>query len=479
MRIRKVSMAPSYSVYSTFKYRDYKIYKAIAEYIDNSTQSFFDHEKQLGSCKIEIDFDETSIRIRDNAWGMNDLDLESALHLGDKPKSSSGRHQFGMGLKVASIWFTDNWEIRTKKFGEKYEYRVNIKMSNLLKGIDPEITNSKAVPESHFTEIRLMNLSNRKITGKSKKSLMQLLATVYKNDLSSGKVEILVNGDSLKPIQYEYHNSDEFGVLYKEFTINFNFEGKKYSATGNVGIRTKGSTSDTDGGFSLVENGRVIIPNWRPRELVGASNSYGYQRLVGEINLVGFQVTSDKQNFDWDNGLKEEFIENLKVETEPYNIIAGKIRTREPEEFNDDEKEVVISAAAKPIKIEEIDYDEPKLKVAIKPKEDISYIKKIAIGKRSYNADINIISSREFPFVKYEVSKLKIKIFFNRNHEFLKPKINNKEELVNYSNLLSVLVVSLVHSAVVSGAEIEGKQFVDSKVFVQIFNETLKGVRND
>ena len=50
---RMINIRPTTGVYATYKRLTYKPWTAIAEFVDNSTQSYFDHEeelKNLGQC---------------------------------------------------------------------------------------------------------------------------------------------------------------------------------------------------------------------------------------------------------------------------------------------------------------------------------------------------------------------------------------------------------------------------------------------
>ncbi len=91
-----------------YKRLDYSFWYALAEYVDNSTQSYVNNKEALDSqfkkdnesleVKIIYDNKQNTLTIRDNAMGMNFEELTYALQMGKPPKINNGRSEFGMGL---------------------------------------------------------------------------------------------------------------------------------------------------------------------------------------------------------------------------------------------------------------------------------------------------------------------------------------------------------------------------------------------
>ena len=107
----KIAIRPTSGVYATYKRLSYQPWTAIAEFVDNSTQSYFDHRDELkalpGFDKLRIAIiyeaksgDSDSLTITDNAFGMELADFERAIQLDKIPINTSGRNEFGMGLKT-------------------------------------------------------------------------------------------------------------------------------------------------------------------------------------------------------------------------------------------------------------------------------------------------------------------------------------------------------------------------------------------
>src|SRR4051794_13287607 len=92
----------------------YTMWFALAEFIDNSTQSRLNYgsiidsvlegEGQPLTVSIVHDRLKKEITIEDNSIGMTKEDLIDALRIAYPTKDSKGRSKYGMGLKTAACW---------------------------------------------------------------------------------------------------------------------------------------------------------------------------------------------------------------------------------------------------------------------------------------------------------------------------------------------------------------------------------------
>ena len=134
---KKINIRPTSSVYATYKRLSYQPWTAIAEFVDNSTQSFYDHKEELMSLKysrgltITIDyFTDLScgdrIVICDDAYGMEWDDFQRAIILDKPPVNTNGRNEFGMGLKTAACWFGEVWSVESTRLNSKNKYSATI-----------------------------------------------------------------------------------------------------------------------------------------------------------------------------------------------------------------------------------------------------------------------------------------------------------------------------------------------------------------
>lgn len=356
-----INIRPTTGVYATYKNIKYDAWTAIAEFVDNSTQSFYDHEKILENLEICITYksknDSPYLEIRDNAYGMNFEDFKRAIILDSKPKVAT-RSEFGMGLKTAACWFGKNWSVETVELNSGKKYKANIDVERLSKTKEEEITyeESECDKNEHGTIVKIWNL-NRKLFGRQIQKTKDKLRGMYRVDLRTGKIKIYYDGGSgidllsySEPEIYEEQLPDGSKKIWKEnvsFSIN-NDDGKNYNVNGFIGILKKGSTYSA--GFTLIRRGRVIIGGYedcyRPKEIFGASNGFAYQRVFGELNLDNWPVTQTKDSFDWYNGLEDELIKKLEKETKKFREKSENIR-KEPKKVTNIETREPIESFSK------------------------------------------------------------------------------------------------------------------------------------
>ncbi|MEA4821989.1 MAG: ATP-binding protein, partial [Erysipelotrichales bacterium] len=206
----KINIRPTSSVYATYKRLSYQPWTAIAEFVDNSTQSFFDHCKELktlkgfGKLSININYETAAggndrLTITDNAFGMELEDFERAIVLDKAPKDLSGRNEFGMGLKTAACWFGAHWTVESTQLGSEYGYRASVDVDKLKRDKDEEIDLDifEANPEDHYTIITVDRL-HKKITGsRTVAKVRELLSCIYRQDLRTGEISIKYNDTEL------------------------------------------------------------------------------------------------------------------------------------------------------------------------------------------------------------------------------------------------------------------------------------------
>jgi hypothetical protein len=344
----EIDIQPPTDVYDTFGRLNYKPWFAIAEFVDNATQNFFDHEAELRSAaghqpvlSISIDYDSAgggALTITDNAHGMGADELSRALRLGAKPPNTSGRSEFGMGLKTAACWFGTVWEVRTTRLGEDVEYHAVVDLPRLAEtgGHVVEVTEARAHPLAHGTTISIQPL-RKKLFGRQIERIKDTLTSMYRSDLRSGRIEIRWKDCNLsyeEPALFQEELEPERWRTYRQevsVTVEDPSTGREHVATGWVGILK--TMSSRDNGLALLRRGRVIIggpdDGWRPHELVGQLGSPAWKRMVGELNLDSFPVNFSKDGFAWDGGLEERLIAALQSPLKDYRIKAANLRVKE------------------------------------------------------------------------------------------------------------------------------------------------------
>lgn len=179
------------------------------------------------------------------------------------------------------------------------------------------MTTTPAHPDEHFTEIVLQKV--RKVPQRRTLSrIEEHLGSLYRRFLHRGELRLSLNG---APLSYEPpliltapHWREPSGDPREwRKSVSIDLEGGR-RAEGWVAIRARGST--TRAGLALLRRDRVIEggadDGYRPREVFGSSNSFTYQRLFGELDLINFQVSHTKDGVRWDEA-EEEFAEKLRA----------------------------------------------------------------------------------------------------------------------------------------------------------------------
>lgn len=340
---KKINIRPTTGVYATYINIKYDPWTAIAEFVDNSTQSYYDSITRLKETKywkglnVEIIYEKSTVEgdkivIRDNAYGMNFNDFQRAIVLDSPPKKAS-RSEFGMGLKTAACWFGANWSVESTELGSNIKYYASVDVQALrkYKSEEIEVKEIDCNPKEHGTVITIWNL-NRTITGRQIGKTKDQLRGMYRVDLRKGDIVISYNGENLlyeEPNVLKEDLPDGTQKIWKkkiDFTIPFKEE--VLTVEGFVAIRETASTSAA--GFALLRRGRVIIGGYenayRPEEIFDKPNSFVYQRLFGELNMDNWPVTQTKDAFDWYSGLEDELIEKLNEACSDYKKKAREYR---------------------------------------------------------------------------------------------------------------------------------------------------------
>lgn len=349
----------------------YQTEYAIAEFIDNSTASYFENEVQLKekiedySLEIHIEYDSNKheLLISDNAFGMTLKRFQEAIVVSNPPDNRSGRNEFGMGLKTAACWFGKQWVVSTTTFDEDYQYVAVVDIDKLIQSKLNTIQIDE-VQKMFQTGTRiLISKLRKKITVNTFKKLEFQLAGIYRNDIQNESIKIFLNNKRLtysQPKIYSYVIDGITKVLKREFKSTFISDGVAYSYDGFVAIRSEGKYEET--GFTLMRRGRVIVGGYqnayKPQEIFGAKNSFQSLRIFGEINLDNWPITQAKDQFDWQNSdLELDFITDLKKIDGMNEIInlSKQIRVNEKKEV---------------LEIAESDFE----KIAIETHEDIGHL---------------------------------------------------------------------------------------------------------
>ncbi len=322
--MHQIDISPPANVYATFGRLNYTPWHAIAEFVDNATQSYFTAREAKGvaafpELRVHIRHQAGSLTVRDNAAGMRAEDLANALRLSTPPADISGRSEFGMGLKTAACWFGKLWTISTTRAGERWRHTVTFDVDEIAAGGSStiEMLREPAPEDEHGTVLTIERMA-RPIAGRQVDKTKRLLAGIYRHDLGRGDVVITWNGESLRHepaplMQWEVDGELVDCKVLLELEVEDPHTGLNHRVTGWVGALAK--MSEMEAGFALFRRGRMIIggpgQNWRVKDVVGSLNSHSGKRLVGELHMDDFPVNFTKDGFAWDGGLHDGLIEAM------------------------------------------------------------------------------------------------------------------------------------------------------------------------
>jgi hypothetical protein len=327
-----------------FKRLNYTPWHALAEFVDNSTQSYFDNKPQLdaltpGDVKLEVKIGYESGRggrlvISDNAMGMSEAEVARALTIGEPPPEHGYRSQFGLGLKTAATWFGDLWQVTTKRLGAPSGLKFVFDVDKVAAGLDVELVQFSAPEADHYTIVEIAQLNRRLIT-RTRERIANHLRTMYRNDLSAGWLRLIWNDEVLEAEGLPQFAVDPDGAaLYKDFA--FTLEGKTIS--GWAGVLEDGSRRRA--GFSILHSDRVIrsAPDaWKPATIYGEGggrNDLINQRLVGEIQLNEFPVSHSKDDIVWTDDQEQAVEVGLEQEIRDLVAAARNLRKTRPEQIS-------------------------------------------------------------------------------------------------------------------------------------------------
>lgn len=342
--VESIDIRPEVSVLGVFRHLNYRPWFAAAEFVDNAIQSFQDHEEDLARVdgpaarllvRVKIDTsDDGFIQVSDNAAGIFREEWARALRPAEPPPDRSGLAEFGMGMKTAAAWFGRRLTVRSTALGEPVGRQITLDFDEIIEErietVQPETFPSK--PEEHGTDVIVSGL-HRPPRGKTISKIREHLASIYRLFLRDDSLqltfqhgtntELRLEAEDVVVLDAPRFDDPEGERRLWEKSIDFDL-GDGLRAHGFLAIRAVGSTSNA--GLALFRRKRLIEGSgdetYRPRAIFGASNSYEYQRLFGELTLEGFDISHTKDGFRWEEH-EEPFVDLLReyADEEPLPLI--------------------------------------------------------------------------------------------------------------------------------------------------------------
>jgi len=315
----------------------YTMWFALAEFVDNSTQSRLNYGNLINevlqeegrplTVSVVHDRPNKTLTIEDNSIGMSKDDLVAALRIAYPTPDSKGRSKYGMGMKTAACWLGAKWTVTTCELGSGEEWTATVDVDAIANhGAKVPLIMQTVSRDDHYTRVTISSL-RRVIQKRSEETITDYLGSMYMFDLRpdvKGQValKLTYNGEEITPPQESDWDSDPSGTLMKRDLPTFTIDGK--TINGWIGVLRKGGRKY--GGFAMFQNGRQILgfPNaWKPKVIFGGVDDEGAnnliaQRLTGVLLLDGFGVSHTKDRVLFE-GEEEEALEKFLVtETKAY-----------------------------------------------------------------------------------------------------------------------------------------------------------------
>lgn len=463
----ELDIQPAASILNVFSRLSYKPWYAIAEFVDNSTQSYMSHEREMSlipdfeKLVVRVNYDavNNTLSITDNAFGMELERFKDAILLDAKSSLQTGRNEFGMGLKTAASWFGNVWHVSSTQYGSKNRYTATVDIPKLKKySLNSVVIHRTDEDENiHGTEILIEDVTKKIKGSRTITKIRDLLSSMYRRDINNKNIEIFFNDEPIFFQQYPILTNFRGKSWKKDLNFEVIFNEEVFNVTGFVAIMNPGSFPKA--GFALFRQDRVVVGgtdnNYKPAQIFGQAQSQKSLKLFGELNMNDFPVNQAKDGFIWDDGLEDEFISALKDNIQEYiNIADMSIRERASEvQYSEESSEKVEKEVTNTInnafgersenKIEnEKETTNNTLEAEDKSTDDVQeYVEtvlnnnaeeQIINAKRQYNIPLNLVNSVKFTvqwargnnkyWIEYnEIEHDHYEVLINIDHPFFLP----------------------------------------------------------
>lgn len=286
-------------MYGMFRNIPNTAWNALCEFIDNSIQACLDSGLNE-SYTVEITIDNNSITIFDNGPGFSDHDLNTGLEPARIPQDKDQLNEFGMGMKLAALYFGDRYYIETSD-GKGFQYELKFDLDEV---VENELLEIPVIEKTHdgnaYTRVTIDKLSSAtKINvDLHLTQIISKLSEVYSFFIQTKKFNIKVNNIKLTVPEIPILNAPwwktENGEKRSWFR-DFQLQHGSFGITGQVALRDPMNNSNR--GFKLIRRGRVvdgIQRDVKPHVIFGSPGSHLSKRLIGNIHLHGFGISFNK-----------------------------------------------------------------------------------------------------------------------------------------------------------------------------------------
>ncbi len=317
-----IDATPSLQLYEVLTRHPFTEAAALAEFIDNSLQSYTEQKTLRGKHKepliisVDIYSQDKTIVIKDNAKGINRVQLDAAIKYANKrnlDESSNSLGTYGIGMKTAAIWFSKTWSLETTCRGSNQCFSLNFDVDEIVNNTNGQVeVKSRTIHKDlHFTEITINNTEKNCSEEYFKSNVVPILEQTY---FKHKDLELSINHDGTKVESDPDKNFTE----PNETLVSPEFDSKKKLKSNSISrswerkveltfkdttvrgffrVMKPGSTKQP--GLRLYRRNRLILGNSIDKNQPGNiyKNNLVKNRLYGELHLDGLAINSQKTGF--------------------------------------------------------------------------------------------------------------------------------------------------------------------------------------
>ncbi|HEX7910698.1 MAG TPA: ATP-binding protein [Paraburkholderia sp.] len=363
----KVNVAPDMGMYNLLRNQGYDPAYALAEFVDNALQAHLLRpaqraKKAVKPLKVDIKFYSAdyskdpklaqSVIIEDSGPGIPGARLEDAMKPA-RPATVRGLNEFGIGMKAAAVWFTDNWSLSTCPESEGKRYWLDFNLAELVKQRREEVVVNDEVSDKSSGTTLTLTKTRRTIDHARFIAICTELTDIYQRFTSGPNPRMLLTAhfdDTPRSLQFESDaipavlSAPLFKIVGKEtysigkpetWTVSISTVFRGAAVTGSISLLEKGSYK-TNPGLVMFRHDRVIcgttLRPFLPESLFGTGNKYARQRVYGQIFVDDLPVTYTKDRFDFDETefsaqlLSDPAVQRLKAQAEAYRVDETKVK---------------------------------------------------------------------------------------------------------------------------------------------------------
>ncbi|HEX8974463.1 MAG TPA: PEP-utilizing enzyme [Patescibacteria group bacterium] len=290
----------------------YSIQEALSELIDNAIDARIDGEKLI----VDIHVSPEKIVISDNASGMDESQAASSIRLGYSEKQRQ-LGEFGLGLKTATSFLGEKFELRTKQRNSDEEYvlaydeRHWLESGNwnnypfrIIKGVEMDKNGTTVTIEKLKIEI----------TSKLLDSIVKEFGARFAPFIKNGEFELNFNNQRCIPYEPYIINNEK---------IEFSIDLGKEKVSGWWGYQLAGFNKSYYG-FNTFRRGRLVTTY----DKIGLSLNEDIRQIIGEIHIEGVPITHDKKGWLKTSAMYQELELKMReyfkqFEKKPKRILSG------------------------------------------------------------------------------------------------------------------------------------------------------------